>query len=89
MKSQLFPESTKTTKTSVGRWVHVFPNDGEGYRLYDALEEAWVGRILVDVNDNWIYDGEAISVPEQEELAGLITGKRKEMEQLLSILNNH
>jgi hypothetical protein len=88
MKSQLFPEITKTAKTSNGRWIRIFPNDGEGYHLYDALEEAWIGRILVDADDNWIYDGEALAVEEQEELAGHITGNRKEMDELLSMLNN-
>jgi hypothetical protein len=89
MKSQLFPEITKTAKTSAGRWVRISPNDGEGYHLYDALEEKLIGRILIDADDNWIYDGEALSVTEQEDLAGFITGNRKEMESLLSILNNH
>jgi len=88
MKSQLFPEITKTAKTSTGRWVRIFPNDGEGYHLYDAIKEKWIGRILVDAEDNWMYDGDALSIPEQEDIAGFITGNRKEMEELLSILNN-
>lgn len=88
MRSQLFPEITKTVKTSSGSWIRIFPNDGEGYHLYDALEEVWKGRILLDANDNWIYDGESLNIGEQEELAGHITGNRKEMEKLLSILDN-
>jgi hypothetical protein len=88
MKSQLFPEVTKTAKTSAGRWVRIFPNDGEGYHLYDAMAEAWIGRILIDSKDNWIYDGEKLSLTEQEELAGNITGNHKEMEELLSLLDN-
>lgn len=88
MKSQLFPETTKTAKTSAGRWVRIFPNDGEGYHLYDALEDAWIGRILIDVNDNWIYDGETLSITEQQEVAGEITGYRKEMEELVNVLPN-
>jgi len=88
MKSQLFPEITKTAKTSTGRWVRIFPNDGEGYHLYDALEDKWIGRILVDEDDNWIYDGQVLNIPEQEDMAGFITGNRKEMEELLSMLGN-
>lgn len=88
MKSQLFPEITKTAKTDTGRRVRIFPNDGEGYHLYDALEDKWIGRILVDEQDNWIYDGEVLNIAEQEDLAGFITGNRKEMEELLSMLDN-
>jgi hypothetical protein len=32
---------------------------------------------------NWIYDGNLLGVEEQEEVAGQITGHRKEMNELL------
>jgi hypothetical protein len=43
----------------------------------------FIGRILFDSEDNWIYDGTLLSVEEQEELAGSITGHQQEMDKLL------
>ncbi|WP_208094419.1 hypothetical protein [Mucilaginibacter agri] len=42
-----------------------------------------LGRILVDQNDNWIYDGTLLTLEEQEDLAAFITGSRKEMDDLI------
>jgi len=83
MRNKLFDDLPKSVKTSTGKWVHIFPDTGAGYDLYDPIGEKAFGRILFDDQDNWIYDGEVLSVEEQEELAGAITGHQKEMEELL------
>jgi len=83
MKSKLFKERPKTAKTSTGKWISVLPDKGEGYQLYDALEGRYIGRILFDADDNWIYDGSVLDVYEQEEVAGLISGNHKEMDNLI------
>jgi hypothetical protein len=84
MRSKLFEERPKTAKTSEERWVRVMPDNGGGYHLYDVLKEIAIGRILFDVNDNWIYDGEALTVEEQEDVAGFISGHHQEMDKLIS-----
>jgi len=68
--------------------VHIFPDKGKGYNLYDPLAERELGRILFDEKENWIYDGDILTVEEQEEIAGAITGHQKEMEALLRSLHN-
>jgi hypothetical protein len=83
MRSKLFQEKPKSARTSEERWVRIMPDEGDGYRLYDALEERFIGRILIDPDDNWIYDGTVLSIDEQEELAGTITGNQKEMDDLV------
>ncbi|NCD68002.1 hypothetical protein GSY63_01385 [Mucilaginibacter sp. R11] len=83
MRSKLFQERPETARTDSERWVRIFPDKGEGYVLYDALEERMLGRILVDQNDNWIYDGTLLTLEEQEDLAAFITGSRKEMDDLI------
>jgi hypothetical protein len=83
MKSKLFNEQPETAKTSAERWVLIFPDLGEGYQLYDALEERTIGRILFDADGNWIYDGTALNIGEQEEVAGFISGNQKEMNELI------
>ena len=86
MKSRLFEEQPEMAETNTTRWIRVLPDKGEGYQLYDALAELFVGRILFDQNDNWIYDGTDLSVDEQEDLAGFITGYQGEMQQLIKTL---
>lgn len=86
MRSKLFEEQPKTAKTSSERWIRVLPDKGEGYALYDALQEKAIGRILFDADDNWIYDGNALNVYEQEEVAGFISGNHKEMDELIRSL---
>jgi hypothetical protein len=83
MKSKLFEEKAKTAKTSLERWVHILPDKGDGYSLYDASQELFIGRVLVDANDNWIYDGHLLTLEEQEEVAAVITGNHKEMNDLI------
>jgi hypothetical protein len=56
-----------------GRWVHVYRNNGEGYRVHDAVAGTEVGRILVDDQEHWIYDGHVLSVEEQEEIVDAFT----------------
>lgn len=86
MKNKLFDDLPKSVKTGTGKWVQILPDTGEGYRLYNPITEVELGRILFDESDNWIYDGELLSVDEQEELAGAISGHQKEMEALLNSL---
>ena len=83
MKSKLFEEKPKTAKTSAERWVRIFPDRGDGYQLYDALQERTIGRVLFDAEGNWIYDGNLLTVEEQEEVAGFINGNQKEMNELI------
>jgi len=86
MKSKLFEEKPKTAKTSEERWVRVFPDKGDGYQLYDALLECLIGRILFDAEGHWIYDGQILTIDEQEEVAGFISGNHKEMDDLIKDL---
>lgn len=86
MKSKLFEEKPETAKTSAERWVRIFPDRGEGYQLYDALQERNIGRVLFDADGHWIYDGSALSIEEQEDIAGFISGNQKEMNELISNL---
>lgn len=83
MKSKLFQESPKTVQTGAGRWVRIFPDEGEGYVLYDLVHGYAIGRILVDELDHWIYDGMVLQLEEQEEVAGQIVGHQNEMNALL------
>jgi hypothetical protein len=83
MKSRLFEEKPKTAKTSAERWVRIFPDRGDGYQLYDALQERNIGRLLFDADGNWIYDGTVLNIAEQEEVAGFISGNQKEMDNLI------
>ncbi|WP_162997043.1 hypothetical protein [Mucilaginibacter kameinonensis] len=53
------------------------------YHLHDLVHGTALGRLLVDEQACWIYDGDILEVAEQEELAGLVTGYRKEMTELL------
>ena len=86
MKSKLFSDSIKTQQLPNEKWVRIFPDKGNGYRLYDPLNERELGRILVDADENWIYDGDGLNVDEQEDLAGSIMGYGREMDRLLESL---
>jgi len=83
MRSKLFREKPATAKIRGERWVRILPDNGEGYLLYDILREIFIGRILFDADDNWIYDGELLTVKEQEDAAGFISGNHKEMDKLI------
>jgi hypothetical protein len=86
MRSKLFTDKPKTIRTTADRWLHILPDTGEGYQLYGALEGQECGRILFDAADHWIYDGDALSVEEQEEVAGAIGGYQQEMDTLVKEL---
>ena len=44
------------------------------YSLYTAFDENpdYLGRILFDAQNYWIYDGETLNIAEQEQLAKFI-----------------
>lgn len=86
MKNKLFDDLPKSVKLSTDRWLHIIPDEGQGYRLYDPLAEREMGRILFDEADHWIYDGDLLSVDEQEDASGAISGHQKEMENLTNTL---
>ena len=85
MRKKLFDDLPKSLKLSTGRWLHIFPDDGHGNRLYDPLEGEEFGRIHFDQDEHWIYDDEVLSVNEQEEAAGTIS-YQKEMDELFNSL---
>lgn len=89
MRKKLFDDLPKSLKLSSSRWLHIFPGDGDGYRLYDPLEGAELGRIHFDQADHWIYEGELLSLVEQEEAAGAISGYQKEMDELFNSLKRY
>jgi hypothetical protein len=66
--------------------VRLVPDHAGNYGLYDAMRKMHMGRILFDKEDNWIYDGPVLSVAEQEDLAGFITGHHKQMDELIKSL---
>lgn len=49
-------------------------DDQESYNLFSAYEHdpEYLGRILFDKQGYWIYDGQTLSVTEQEQLVGFI-----------------
>lgn len=73
MEDLMFDDIPKAVKLNIGRWVHIYRNKGEGYRVYDAVAELELGRILVDDREHWIYNGDVLSVEEQEEIAEALT----------------
>ncbi|WP_345947730.1 hypothetical protein ABDD95_12810 [Mucilaginibacter sp. PAMB04274] len=73
MEDLMFDDIPKAVKLNTGRWVHIYRNNGEGYRAYDAVAELELGRILVDDREHWIYDGDVLNVEEQEEIAEALT----------------
>lgn len=84
MRSKLFEESPKNLQTSQGRWVRILPDQGQGYELLDPISGKSIGRILVDKQEYWIYDGSSLNLDEQDEVAGQITGYQNEMNKLVS-----
>ena len=86
MRKKLFDDLPKSLKLTSGTWLRIFPDRGDGYRLYDPLEGREMGRLLFDEAGNWVYDGDLLSVDEQEEAAGAISGYQKEMDELFNSL---
>jgi hypothetical protein len=83
MRSKLFEEKPKTVKINGKKWLQIVPDNHGSYKIHDPLTGDELGQILFDFGDNWIYDGSQLNVYEQEEIAGLLTGHQKEMDQLL------
>jgi len=83
MRSKLFGDKVISVKTGSGRWVQLVPDTTGGYWLYEPLPELKLGRLLFDQADNWIYDGDLLSISEQEDVAAVITGCQREMDELL------
>jgi GNAT superfamily N-acetyltransferase len=75
------------------KWIRIIPGNTGEYQLYDALAEhrnsVYLGRLLFDAQMNWIYDGEQLRIPEQEELAGYITDYANEMSSLMDSLKEN
>ena len=88
MKSRLFDDVPKSVKLSTEKWLYIFPDNGKGYELYDPLAEEEMGHILFDDDGYWIYDGKFLSIDEQEEAAGKISGYQKEMNALVNSLKS-
>ncbi|WP_432328024.1 hypothetical protein ACRQ5D_33935 [Mucilaginibacter sp. P25] len=83
MRSKLFEEKVESVKTASGRWVQLVPDATGGYWLYEPLPERKLGRLLFDQEGHWIYDGDLLDVGEQEDVAAVVTGCRREMDELL------
>jgi hypothetical protein len=88
MRNKLWDDLPKSVKLSTGKWIQIHPNKDKGYLIYDPIDEVELGSILFDEADHWIYDGELLSVDEQEDVTGAITGHHKKMEDLLKSLKN-
>ncbi|QEM09167.1 hypothetical protein [Mucilaginibacter rubeus] len=84
MTSKLFDDKVVRAKTRSERWIQLVPDTTGGYWLYEPLPELKLGRLLFDQEDNWIYDGDLLNVSEQEDVAAVITGCQREMDELLS-----
>jgi hypothetical protein len=56
--------------------IHVKPESAQEYHLYNAFPDIdgshYLGRILFDELEYWIYDGEELAVDEQEQVARFI-----------------
>jgi len=59
---------------------HLFHIGAPGY---EAPKMDSLGRLLFDREENWVYDGDKLTVNEQEEAAGFITGHHGAMERLI------
>ncbi|MET3606953.1 hypothetical protein ABIC74_000795 [Mucilaginibacter rubeus] len=83
MRSKLFKESTVNVKTASGRWIQIVPETTLSYQLFEPLYERELGKLLFDQEDNWIYDGQLLDIDEQEDVASVLTGCQREMDELL------
>ena len=83
MKKLIYDGTPKSLKLSTGRWLQIAPHIGGGHALYDPMEEQEMGRILMDEQEQWIYDGTALTVKESEEVADAIKRHEPEMSALL------
>lgn len=53
-------------------------DETEDYNLPDDKNPDYLGRILFDNNGNWIYDGELLSIYEQEQIGEFIDSFEKD-----------
>ena len=83
MRSKLFKDSTVNVKTASGRWIQVVSETVTSYQLFEPLYGQELGKLLFDQEDNWIYDGQLLDVDEQEDVAAVLTGCQREMDELL------
>jgi hypothetical protein len=83
MRSKLFDDRVVSVKTGSGRWIRLVPDTIGSYCLYEPLPELQLGKLLFDQQENWIYDGDLLNVSEQEDVAAVITGCQREMDELL------
>lgn len=79
MKNLIWNHIPKSVKLSTGRWLQIAPNTGKGYQLYDPIDEKELGSILMDEKEQWVYDGETLSVAETEEVADAIKTHEPDM----------
>lgn len=83
MKNLIYNRTPKSLKLSTGKWLQIAPDTGEGYALFDPVDEQEMGRILIDAQEHWIYDGSTLTVSESEEIADAIKSHQPEMAALL------
>ncbi|UOE50932.1 hypothetical protein MTO98_07555 [Mucilaginibacter sp. SMC90] len=86
MRSKLSDNKVVSVKTGSGRWIQLVPDTTGSYCLYEPLPELPLGRLLFDQEDNWIYDGDLLDVNEQEDVASVISGCQREMDELLKTI---
>lgn len=88
MKNLIYDGVPKSVKLSTGKWVQIaFEN--ESYRLFNPIDELELGFILMNQKEQWIYDGEALTVIETEEIANAIKSHEPEMAALLRTLHDN
>lgn len=86
MKNLIYDGLPKSLKLSSGKWVQIIFENG-AYRLYDPIDELELGRILMDEQEHWVYDGDVLCVVETEEVAAAIKSHEPEMAALLLSLH--
>lgn len=89
MKNLIWDHVPKSVKTITGKWVQIAPNENGGYRLYDPIAEEELGRILMDEQENWVYDGDCLTVLESEEITNAIKTHEPEMSKLSDTINQY
>lgn len=89
---RVIPEFDNTSEALIygGLAFRLFREDYGMFQLfhveapgYEAPKVESLGRLLFDREGNWIYDGNRLTIDEQEEAAGFITGHRGAMDRLI------
>jgi hypothetical protein len=52
------------------------------------LPELQLRKLLFDQENNWIYDGALLDISEQEDIAAVLTGCQREMDELLKSIKS-